>query len=234
MASLAIAFSASGIYVVLVVVGAFLACRPFQILVMQQRVRSLNTPALKFIAAYSLIALIGLTGVILTSAVGSLIPFVIAFLVVVFQLYIETTRRRRQLRAELAGAVIMPSSAAATILAVGGTLLRAGTIWLFFISRFVPPILYIRNRLNLEKGKHNSFYATTVLHLGTLIVLAWLTTANYLPLLTILAFTLLIIRSCIGLSSYRRRVKAMKIGVWEIIYGMIVVLSLIVGHYAKY
>lgn len=233
-AGLAIAFSAAGIYVVLAVVGAFLARRPFQILVMQQRVRSASTPAFKFLAAYSLIALAGFTGLIVTTGAASLVPFAIALPIAVFQLYTEITQRGRQLTAELTGAVIMPSSAAAMILAAGGTWLQAGTIWFFFIARFVPSILYVRNRLNLEKGKQSSFYIPAVLHLGALIVVAWLAITDYFPLLTIPAFALLMARACIGLSRYRHQVKAMKIGVFEIIYGLIVVLSLIVGNYAGY
>lgn len=233
-AGLAIAFSASGIYVVLAVVGTFLARRPFQILVMQRRVRSVNTPAFKFLAAYSLIALAGFTGLIVTAAAPVFVPFAIALPIAVFQLYTEITQRGRQLTAELAGAVIMPSSAAAMIFAAGGTLVQAGTIWLFFIARFVPSILYVRNRLNLEKGKQSSFYVPAALHLFALISVTVLANTSYLPLLTIPAFAVLLARSFIGLSSFRRRVKAMKIGVLEIIYGLIVVLSLIVGHYAGY
>ena len=41
-------------------------------------------------------------------------------------------------------------------------------------------------------------------------------------------------RAIAGLSPGRNKMKAMQIGVWEIIYGTIVVLSVVIGHYAGF
>ena len=45
-------------------------------------------------------------------------------------------------------------------------------------------------------------------------------------------FLVLLIRSIYGLSPFRKRAKAMEIGIGEVIYGALTVTSLIVGHYA--
>ncbi len=44
-------------------------------------------------------------------------------------------------------------------------------------------------------------------------------------------FVVLLTRAVWGLSRFRRRVKAMKIGIWEVVYGTLTVLSIIAGHY---
>jgi hypothetical protein len=123
----------------------------------------------------------------------------------------------------------MPASAASIVLADGGSWPFAAAIWFFFVARFVPSILYIRNRLNLEKGKQSSMLAPAALHAAALIAVSLLVLAGHLPVLVIPAFTLLLARSIFGLSRYRKRVKAMKIGFSEIAYGLVVVAALIAG-----
>jgi len=232
--AMAIAFSWAAVFVGLAFIGAFLARRPFQVLALQGLNRvPVNKAALKFLAAYSLISLIGIAGLIATSHSG-LFPLFLAAPIAAFQLYVETTQRGRQLTAELAGSLIMPSSAAAIILAGGGTSIWAGAIWFLFVARFIPSIIYVRNRLNLEKGKESSHFIPIALHLTALVCVSMLAIVNTMPLLVIPAFVVLLSRCCIGLSSYRHRVKAMKIGIWEVIYGSIVVTSLIVGHYTGF
>ena len=45
-------------------------------------------------------------------------------------------------------------------------------------------------------------------------------------------FAFLLFRSAVGLSPFRTKMKAMKIGIWEVVYGAVTVLSMIVGYYA--
>jgi hypothetical protein len=69
-------------------------------------------------------------------------------------------------------------------------------------------------------------------HLVALVVILLLAFYGQSPFLPILMFGILLVRSIVGLSSYRKKVKAMKIGIGEVIYGSLTVLSLIVGYYA--
>jgi hypothetical protein len=46
-----------------------------------------------------------------------------------------------------------------------------------------------------------------------------------------LMFAVLLGRAVVGLSPYRRKVKAMRIGVWEVVYGTLTALSVVVGYY---
>lgn len=233
VAALAIAFSPSGMWIGLMVISGFLARRPLQVFISQRSARDgeIKAAALKFTTAFSLSAAIGLVGTIFTSGLVVLIPLVLAMPLAAFQLYTESTKRGRQLVAEISGAVIMPTSAAAIILADGGTWTFTTAVWLFFVARFVPSILYVRNRLNLEKGKGGSMLLPAISHTAALVTVSVLAFAGNLPRLVIPAFVLLLARSISGLSPYRKRVKAMKIGVWEVIYGLIIVASLVAGHY---
>ena len=232
VAALVVAFSSGGIWISIMVIGAFLARRPLQVFINPRKAPAgeMKAAASKFLAVFSLLAAIGLVGALLTSNLAVLIPLATALPVAAFQLYIESTTRGRQLVAELAGAVIMPASAASIILAGGGGWPFAAAVWFFFVARFVPSILYIRNRLNLEKGKASSMILPAVAHVAALISVSLIALAGFLPMLVIPAFALLLARSIFGLSPYRRRVKAMKIGVAEVVYGLVVVIALIVGH----
>ncbi|MFN0138740.1 MAG: YwiC-like family protein [Pyrinomonadaceae bacterium] len=232
VAALAIAFSSGGFWISIMVIGAFLARRPLQVFISQRKAPTgeMRSAALRFVVLFSLVAATGLVGALLTSSLAVLIPLATALPVAVFQLYIESTTRGRQLIAELSGAVIMPASAASIILAGGESWPFAIAVWFFFAARFVPSILYIRNRLNLEKGKASSMILPAVAHVTALIAVSLIAFAGHLPMLVIPAFALLLARSVYGLSRYRKRVKAMKIGVAEVVYGLIVVVSFVVGY----
>lgn len=232
VAALVIAFSSGGFWISIMVIGAFLARRPLQVFITQLKAPAgaMRMAALSFVVLFSLVAAIGLVGTLLTSSLAVLIPLATALPVAVFQLYIESTTRGRQLVAELAGALVMPASAASIILADGGGWPFAAAVWFFFFARFVPSILYIRNRLNLEKGKASSMILPAAMHAVALIAIALVAFAGFLPMLVIPAFAVLVARSIYGLSRYRRRVKAMKIGVAEVVYGLVVVAALVAGH----
>ncbi|MGB7208445.1 MAG: YwiC-like family protein [Pyrinomonadaceae bacterium] len=232
VAALVIAFSSGGIWISIMVIGAFLARRPLQVFIKQRNTPAgeMKAAALKFFGVFSLFAAIGLVGALVTSSLAVLIPLATALPVAVFQLYIESTTRGRHLVAELAGALVMPASAASIILAGGGGWPFATAVWFLFAARFVPSILYIRNRLNLEKGKASSMFLPALAHVAALIPVSLIAFTGYLPMLVIPAFALLLARSIYGLSRYRKRVKAMKIGVSEVVYGLVVVASLIIGH----
>ncbi len=233
VAALAISFSLAGVWVSLLVIGAFLARRPFQVLVLQRQGgrRPIIAAAFKLLLCFCLIAIIGAVGAVVAGGAKILIPFLAATPVAIFQIYIETTRRGRQFAAEIAGALIMPSSAAAIITAGGGTPDTAAAVWLFFTARFIPSILYVRSRLDLEKGKPHSVISPVLTHSAALAAIILLAASGRLTWLSVAVFLLLFTRCCVGLSRYRRRIKAMKIGIWEVIYGAILVASLIIGHY---
>ena len=133
--------------------------------------------------------------------------------------------------AELTGAIAISSSVAAIALAGGITWPAAMALWAVFIGRLVPSIIYVRNRLRLEKGKPWSRVEPIAAHLLAFLVIGLLASYGLASMLTAIVFSFLLFRCIVGLSTYRRRIKAMKIGIWEVTYGAVTVASVIVGHF---
>lgn len=233
VASLAVAFSAAGAWIAAAVFGAFMARRPLQILINIWRRGDPNLiapVAANFLAAFSILLAGGLIGAVIISGPGSLVPLAAVVPLAVFQLWYEAARPGRQLLAELSGGIVMAATAASIALAAGMTWAAAAGLWFIFAARFLPSVLYVRNRLALEKGKPMSFAVPIGAHGLALAAAAILAGSGIIPLLPVGIFLLLFVRACVGLSPVRRRIKAMKIGVWEVIYGAMLVAVVIFSY----
>jgi len=237
VAALAIAFSVGGLWVALMTLGAFLCRQPLKILIadrigMKDRERA--QAALAFLLLYTSIFAIGLVGTVSVSGWLPLLPYTLLLPLIAFQIFSDASRKGRQLLPEVCGAITISASAAAIALAGGQSWAIAATLWVIFISRSVPSILYVRNRLLLEKGKDNSRVIPIVAHIAALIVVCALSYYGLSPALTILAMLMLLWRAVAGLAPGRRKLRAMQIGVREIGYGALTVLSVVVGYYAGF
>ena len=51
--------------------------------------------------------------------------------------------------------------------------------------------------------------------------------------LTVAMFGVLFGRELLGFSPYRKKLKAMQIGIREVIYGLLTVLSIVIGYYFR-
>jgi hypothetical protein len=116
-------------------------------------------------------------------------------------------------------------------LAGGWSFAAAIALWGIFIARLLPSIVYVRNRLRLEKGKEFSMIPVIAVHFIAFGAIGMLTEIGLASKLTLAIFVILLARAVLGLSPYRHKMKAMKIGIWEVIYGVLTVLSVIIGHY---
>jgi hypothetical protein len=237
VAGLLIACSPSAPWISLMVIGAFLARRPLKILLSDWQAKR-NLPqtdmALKFTALYSVIAVIGLIGSLALAPISSFLPFAIIAPLAAYQIYCDVSRQSRELIAELTGSIAISSSVAVIALAGGWSFPAAAALWGIFIARLIPSILYVRNRLRLEKGKDFSRVLPISAHIGALLCVSALAFYGLSPFLTVAVFAILLGRSIVGLSAYRRKVKAMRIGVWEVAYGALVVLTIVAGYYFQF
>lgn len=233
-AAFAVAPSFAAVWISLLVIGAFLTRQPLRIL-LADLAAGRNLPqtaaALKFVLFYGAIFASGLIGSLSFAAKGNFIPFALIIPFAVYQIYCDAARRSRQLLPEITGAVAISSSAAVIALAGGWTLPAALGLWAVFIGRLIPSILYVRNRLRLEKGKDFSAAGVVVAHFIAFCAVGFLAADGLVPKLTLAMFAGLAARASWGLSPLRRKAKAMKIGVWEVIYGALTVLSVIIGYY---
>jgi YwiC-like protein len=235
IAGLVIAFSAGAPWIACLAIGAFLTRQPLKVLIADpfgRRNKERASLALRFLLLYITIFSIGLGGTLLSVGSASLLPLLGVLPFALFQIYIDASRRSRELIPELTGAVVMSVSIAAIGLAANMPFTSAIALWAIFASRSIASILYVRERLRLEKCKGYSRSIPTFAHFAALLLAAALAYYGLTPFLTILAMSILAYRAIAGLSPARRKMKAMQIGVWEIIYGSVIVLSVVIGHYA--
>jgi hypothetical protein len=235
VAGVAIAPSKASPWIALLVIGAFLIRQPLKIFLSDWRSgRWLpqTKSAVSFLVFYAVVFGIGLTGAVSLASAESFIPFAIVLPFAVFQIYCDSQRNSRMLLAELVGAVSISSSIAVLAIADSWPYSLSFALWAIIAARLIPSIFYVRNRLNLEKGKTFSRVVPLSAHVVALVAVLLLAFYNLSPFLPVLMFGILLVRSIVGLSPYRKKVKAMKIGIGEVIYGSLTVLSLIVGYYA--
>lgn len=237
VAGIAVAPSFASGWIAILVIGAFLMRHPLKVILAggKARVGSPQTRlAFKFLALFAAVLFIGVIGSAVYARPESFMPFALVLPFAAYQIYCDATRSSRQLLAELLGSVAIASSIAVIALAAGWESPNAYALWAIIVARLIPSILYVRNRLKLEKGKAYSRLIPVAAHIAAfalVLALAVYGIGSYLPAAM---FAVLLARSIVGLSSYRKKVKAMKIGIWEVIYGTLTAVSIIVGHYTGF
>ncbi len=230
---LLIAFSVGGLWISLSILGAFLCRQPLKVLIADRlgmRVRERARTAIMFLTIYGFVATIGLVGAVISSGFEPLSPFVFVLPLVGVQIFDDVSRRGRQLLPEVLGAVSISASAAAIALAGGRSWSIAVSLWVVFVARSVPSIFYVRSRLLLEKGKPYSRTGSTIAHFVAVAVVGVFTYAGLSSFLALGAMSGLLWRSLAGLSG-RRKLKAMQIGIREVLYGILTVLLITAGFH---
>ncbi|MFZ1701722.1 MAG: YwiC-like family protein [Pyrinomonadaceae bacterium] len=236
VAAMAVAFSPAAIAIALLFVGAFLLRQPLCVW-LADRSAGRDLPqtdsARRFTLIFSVVFVAGLLGTFVLVAPASLIPLVAVAPLGLIQIYYDMRRKSRNLLPELTGAIALSSSAAVIALADDWTVPAAMALWGLFVLRLIPSILYVRSRLRLEKGKDPSVAAAVAAHLVAVVLVALLVSYGLSPVITGVMFVVLLGRAALGLSPYRKKRKAMQIGVLEVIFGVLTVLSVIIGHYLR-
>ncbi|MCO6510521.1 MAG: YwiC-like family protein [Aridibacter famidurans] len=234
VASLTIAASPAGWSAAVIVIGAFLLRQPSKVLV-SDLTAGCDLPqtraAAKFAAAFGSLALMGAAGALALGDPRDLLPLLLLVPIGIFQLYNDVSRNSRGLVPELVGSASISASAPAIALAGGWGVPEALALWALFVCRSVPSVVYVRQRLRLEKGRPFNRAAPAALHLIAVVAVASLASFGLVPMLPIAVFVFLLFRNVTGLSESRRKMKAMQIGIRETIYGGVLVLSVILGHY---
>lgn len=233
VAALAVAFSTGGLSIALMFIGGFLMRQPLKIYVLDRRGMRNDAraaAAMRYLLIYGCLLATGMIGTALTSSPFSLLPLIAVIPLAAVQIYYDIFRRSRNLVPELAGAIAISSSAAAIALAGGQSPIHALGLWVVFIARLIPSIIYVRERLVLEKGKQYSRVATNVTHIIALIAVLLLAFSGVVSVLTVPVMLFMLYRAVEGLSSRRTKLKAMQIGVREVIYGVVLVLAVVTGQ----
>lgn len=227
--------TAAAPFISLLVVGAFLTRQPLKFLLGDWRLgrRLPRTDiALRFVMIFGGLTIIGLLGSFLFAPLHSFIPFVLAAPLVVYLIVQDVARQTRQLLPELLAALALASSVAVLALADA----RFGypfafALWAIMLARLIPSVLYVRNRLRLEKGKEFSRFSAIAAHVLALIAVGAFFYFDLSSILTVLMLAFLTLRAALGLSRFRRPLKAKAIGIWEVAYGVLYVLTIVFGYY---
>jgi hypothetical protein len=231
---IAVAPSLASPFVALLYIGAFLSRQPLRWHIADlkaKRSRPQTTAARGFAFAYLSIAAIGFFGSLAFAGVNALLPLIVTAPLAAITLWYDVSGKSRNVAPEMAGVVTLATSSAVCGLAAGWSVAASLALTAVITLRLIPSMLYIRERLKLEKGKPSSFAAPIALHVAavaTVAAFAWYGLAPWLPLTV---FTFLLVRSITGSSDFRLKLTAKKLGMLEVLFGTLVVVSVIVGHY---
>lgn len=232
--ALAIGPSVSGFAIAVMTIGAFLVRQPLKVLIIDRLGQKNNArarAAIKFLLLFSAVSAAGFVSTLYLTGIKPLFPFILVLPFAAVQIYFDGSRKSRGLLPELLGGVSISSSSAAIMLAGGASVFAAAAIWILMIARLIPSIIYIRNRLRLEKGKGHSFIQPVAFHSAAFITVVVLAYYGGVPWLAAAAMVVLLFRAVRGLSPTRKKLKAMQIGVLEVLYGAVTVFAIVLGHY---
>lgn len=220
---LLIAPSLPGIGLVLMMTAVFLLHQPFKIVVKDRRKGRMyerTRLAQQFLMIYGVIGVIGF-GIAWLSASNPLwiIPLLTTTPFVALQLAYELRNDGRNLISEMAGALVLATSAPAVLLASGHTPLLAALAWCVMALRLIPAILYVRARLRLIHGKPVRHQNTIVLHWVVVVIGLLMWTSGLANAAITLATCALLVRAIYGLY-FSPPVAAKVIGFQEVFFGI--------------
>lgn len=211
--------------------SAFLVHQPFKLWWKDYRVGRViaRTPiARNFMLIYGGVALVAFGAVLLNNPLDYLLPLVLAFPLAMMQLSYDALGRARELIPELCGAVALAAVGPAMTVLGGWELGEAMLLWLLLVIWATTSIVYVRVRLRLERRRVGDYdlHYVALLHGGGLILVLALANSGALSWLVVLAMVLLAGRAAWGLSPLRRPVKAIRVGIMEVIFGLCYTLLL--------
>jgi hypothetical protein len=231
---LLVAPSPAGLFLAVATAGAFLARHPFKIVAADWR-RGRRFPrtavAEAFLLLYGAVTIASALAAAATAvSYAFLLPLLAALPFISIQLAFDATGRGRAVLPELAGSLGLAAVSASIALADGWPLAASMGLWAVLAGRVAPSIMYVRARLRRLHGETRSALPAVVAHVAALAFVSLLAWAGVVPPLAAAALLVLLLRAVVGLSTSGGGGSAKRIGVGEIGYGAITVLTVAVGH----
>ncbi|HVM95009.1 MAG TPA: YwiC-like family protein [Candidatus Acidoferrales bacterium] len=232
---LLVAPSLSGLFLGLGAFAVFLTRRPLKVvLASRQRADSARlTVAVAFVLGYGAAAVLGFAATFAMTGWPPLLPMVVVSpLALVFLAY-DVNNQSRAWQAELAGSVIF--AMVATSIAIAGGWIAAPALALtgVLVARAIPSILYVRNRIRLDRKRPYNRPVTIAAHAVALALVGMMVQAQLLPWLVLLPFFALLVRAVVGLSGRRHPATPKNIGLTELGYGLATLLILVVCYWTS-
>ena len=235
LAGVLIAPTVGGGFLSIFIIGAFLSRQPLKFVVgdyLQKKNLPRTPVALRWTLYFEAIAAVGFVASLFTATPISFVPLILSAPVVIYLIVQDASRKSREIVPEILGASVLATSVASLSLAAGHNYAFATAMWLIMLSRLIPSVLYVRNRLRLEKKKEYSIAIPVISHVVALVALCVLYYVGLGSLLTIAVAAFLLVRSTTGLSPRRKKLTAKQLGVREVIYGAVYALTVVIGYYA--
>ncbi|MBX3290901.1 MAG: YwiC-like family protein [Acidobacteria bacterium] len=234
LAGLILAPTPAAPFILLLFVGGFLARQPLKFLIgdwLQGRSLPRTELAYRYAVIYGAIAGIGFIGMKATAPSNAFLPIIAMGPLAAYLISQDISRQARELVPELAGAFALTSSITVFALAGGWDHIAALVLWAVMLARLIPSVLYVRSRLRLEKGKIATPVSAVLSHVAAFAALGMLYYLGFASILTLLMSVFLAARAAYGLSPYRQVLKAKVVGIWEVVYGVVYALTVVIGHY---
>lgn len=182
-----------------------------------------------FAAAYLLAAAVGFAAALALSQGTFWLPLLPALPFAGLQAVFDARGRSRDAAAEIAGALALGASGSMIALAAGWSMIPALALWVLTAARAVSSILYVRDRLRLERGKPHRRGVTLAVHVAALGIVGALVAAGLLPWTSAAVFVVLPARAAYGLSRFRRSLAPKFIGFQELGYGALLIAATALG-----
>ena len=213
--------------------GAFLIHQPLKVATKDRLKgrRPIRTIwAERFVVGYGLLAIVPMLILLATTPTTFLIPIALAIPFACVQLYYDARNKSRNLIPEVCGALALGMVAPSIAILGGWETDTALILWVILSLRAITAILYIQTRLKVEREKVAPVNLVWGLHVLALVVITVMSIGEITPLLTILAFGILLMRAYLGLSQYRKARPVKVIGFQELGYGILTVLIIALGY----
>lgn len=227
------AASDTGVALVILSFASFLMRQPLKIALMDLRKKKLylrTRLGVGFAGLYGLIALLALFASLAGGGLEVLLPLIPAYMIAMIQVWVFDVRgNSRHWFPEVMGTIVMSAFAISIALAGGWSLITAATLAGIIIARTIPTIFYVRARLRQIKHGNANPQVTYGLHVIAMILMLALAIAGFVPKLTIIAMLVLLGRAIYFLRQ-GAAVPAKVVGVQEIVFGLILVLSSAIGY----
>lgn len=183
----------------------------------------------RFAASYAVVAISSLGWVVWSApsrvvvALGIFVPFAAV------QLAYDLRGQSRALVPEVAGAAALAGIAVAIAMLDGWTVAPALGLWGLLVARSAPSIVYVRERLLLERGKSARIAATIAVHAFATLAVVGLWWAGMSSVAAVVATVLLLARAWHGLSKWRIGRRPAMVGMQESFIGLGYVLAVWLG-----
>lgn len=230
---LLVAWSWSGFVLAIGALAAFLLHQPLKTAI-RDRMAGRRAPrtiwAERFAVFYALVAVASLGWIAWSAPSRVIVAFLIFAPLAGIQLAYDLRGRSRDLVPEIAGAAALAGIAVAIAMLDGWDVGPALGLWGMLVARSAPSIVYVRERLLLERGKGVRLAPTLAMHALAVAVAAGLWSLGIASVAGVVAMVFLLGRAWHGLSRWRVGHRPAMIGMQESFIGLGFVIVMWLGR----